>query len=216
MIDYHSYDDLIKNNSEWSERMVTNHSEFLKQLAGAQRPPFLYIACSDSRLPLDTYTQTIPGEMFVHRNIANHVSLTDMNLLSVVEYAVFSLKVKHIILCGHYDCGGIKAAYHNTATGLVENWLRPIKDIILSNREELDKIESLTEKLNRISEINVIQQLENLLKSSILEKALEEDKENYLHIHGWVLDLSKGKIIDIELPMQLWRSKGLIPPHHNL
>ncbi len=213
---YHNYEDLIKNNAIWSEQKNLNMPDFFRELAASQSPPFLYIGCSDSRMPLDTFTQTNPGEMFVHRNIANQVSLTDMNILSVIEYALFTLKIKHLIVCGHYDCGGIKAAYHNQATGLVENWLRPIKDIMIDHKTELDGITDLNKKLNRISELNVISQIETLLKSSLLEKALEADRDKYLHIHGWVLDLSVGKIIELELPIELWREKGLVPPHHTL
>ncbi|MBN2544148.1 MAG: carbonic anhydrase, partial [Spirochaetes bacterium] len=194
---YHNYDDLLKNNLEWTKKQKKMNPEFFKNLAKSQKPPFLYIGCSDSRMPLDTFTQTLPGEMFVHRNIANQISLTDMNILSVVEYALFQLNIKHIIICGHYDCGGITAAYTSHADGLVENWLRPIKDIIMSNKEELDSISELSAKLNRISELNVIKQIETLLKTSILEKALEKDKKNKIHIHGWVLDLKSGIIKEL-------------------
>jgi carbonic anhydrase len=212
----HQYHELLLNNRQWAHRLRESTPDFFDNLAKSQNPPFLYIGCSDSRMPLDTYTQTQPGEMFVHRNIANQISLTDMNVLSVFEYALFHLKIKHIIICGHHECGGIYSAYTNLASGLVENWLRPIKDILISNRDELDAIPVLSDKLNRISELNVIKQIETLLKTSILEKALENDPENEIHLHGWILELKKGTIKELALPLDEWKNKGLVPAYHNL
>ncbi len=213
---YNNYDDLLKNNLQWTKKQKKSNPEFFKNLAISQNPPFLYIGCSDSRMPLDTYTQTQPGEMFVHRNIANQISLTDMNILSVFEYALFQLHIKHIIICGHYECGGIQAAYTNQAAGIVDNWLRPVKDIIMCNKKELDAIPDLNDRLNRISELNVIMQIETLLKTSVMEKTLKADTNNELHIHGWVLDLKNGNIKELDLPVEEWKMRGLLPVHHNL
>lgn len=213
---YNNYDDLLKNNLQWTKKQKKRNPEFFENLSKTQNPPFLYIGCSDSRMPLDTYTQTQPGEMFVHRNIANQISLTDMNILSVFEYALFQLHIKHIIICGHYECGGIQAAYTSQATGIVDNWLRPVKDIIMSNKKELEAIPELHDRLNRISELNVIKQIETLLKTSVVEKTLKADKNNELHIHGWVLDLKNGNIKELDLPIEEWKMRGLLPEHHNL
>jgi carbonic anhydrase len=215
-VKYHDYHDLLKNNITWAGSRLKDDPSFFENLAKSQNPPFLYIGCSDSRMPLDTFTQTQPGEMFVHRNIANQITLTDMNILSVFEYALVQLKIRHIIICGHYECGGIFSAYSNQSSGIVENWLRPIKDIIMNNKEELDAIPVISDRLNKISELNVIKQIENLLKTSMLEKYLQSDKNNELHIHGWVLDLKKGIIKELDLPVEYWKKKGLIPPFHNL
>ncbi len=213
---YHSYKDLLNNNKNWAQQQLEINPQVFEILSQSQKPPFLYIGCSDSRMPLDTYTQTRPGEMFVHRNIANQISLTDMNILSVLEYALMQLKIKEVIVCGHYQCGGIAAAYHNNASNTVENWIRPIKDILIDNKKELDSISDTNDKLNRISELNVIRQIETLLKTSAMEKILEQDKKNELHVHGWVLDLKHGAIKELELPIGLWQEKGLLPDYHQL
>ena len=213
---YHSYSDLLKNNEEWAKKQLEKNPDFFENLARSQNPPFLYIGCSDSRMPLDTYTQTQPGEMFVHRNIGNQIFLTDMNMLSVLEYAIFQLEIKHIIICGHYECGGIYSAYTNQSTGLVENWVKPIKDIIYDNKDILENIPDLSDKLKKISELNVIKQVENLLKTSIMEKAIEADKKNQIHIYGWVLDLKKGIIMELKLPVKQWKNRGILPEFHKL
>jgi len=161
-------------------------------------------------MPLDTYTSTEPGELFVHRNIANQVSLTDINFLSVLEYAVNVLKVKHIIVCGHYRCGGIAAAYHGKVKGLVGNWTNPIRDLVLDYNQELSSIADLDERLDKLSELNVIQQVENLFKTNIVQHALLKCQATF-QIHGWVLDLKTGLIKELELPIEQWKKKGLLP-----
>ncbi|MBS4057257.1 MAG: carbonic anhydrase [Bacteroidales bacterium] len=204
------YKDLINNNRLWASEKKEKEPNYFSRLSLAQRPPFLYIGCSDSRMPLDTYTNTEPGELFVHRNIANQVSLTDINFLSVLEYAVNVLKVQHIIVCGHYHCGGIAAAYHGKVKGLVGNWTNPIRDLVLNYNSELNAIEDLDKRLDLLSELNVIQQVENLYKTNIVQHALQKCHAGF-QIHAWVLDISTGLIKELELPMEAWKNKGLIP-----
>lgn len=193
-----TYHNLIENNKSWAINKQNNDPEYFKRLSLRQTPPFLYVGCSDSRMPLDTYTQTEPGELFVHRNIANQVSITDINFLSVLDYAVNVLKVKHVIVCGHYGCGGVEAAYHGKATGLVGNWISPIRDLALEHQTELDMIENEREKLNRLVELNVRKQVSNLFKTNVIQNALRSG-EVHFQVHGWVLDLSSGLIIDLKV-----------------
>lgn len=204
-----TYQNLIRKNVLWAENKRKTNPDYFKRLKQAQKPPFLYIGCSDSRMPLDTFTQTEPGELFVHRNIANQVSLTDINFLSVLEYAITVLKVKHIIVCGHYQCGGVEAAYNNSADGLVGNWVNPIRDLVLKFEAELQAIENREERLNRLSEINVVKQVENLYKTAVVQRSLNNDPKQF-QIHGWVLDLSSGLIRQLEMPWQRWLRKGLV------
>lgn len=204
------YKDLIENNKIWAQQKQSSEPEYFERLSHSQSPPFLYIGCSDSRMPLDTYTSTEPGELFVHRNIANQVSLTDINFLSVLEYAVNVLKVKHIIVCGHYRCGGIAAAYHGKVKGLVGNWTNPIRDLVLDYNQELNAIADLDDRLDKLSELNVIQQVENLFKTNIVQHALVKCQALF-QIHGWVLDLKTGLIKELELPIEQWKKKGLLP-----
>lgn len=204
-----TYHNLIRKNLQWAREKSKTKPEYFARLKQAQKPPFLYIGCSDSRMPLDTFTQTEPGELFVHRNIANQVSLTDINFLSVLEYAVKVLKVKHIIVCGHYQCGGVEAAYTNQADGLVGNWVNPIRELVLKFDHELQSIENLEDRLNRLSEINVVKQVENLYKTAVVQRTLSENPKQF-QIHGWVLDLSTGLIKQLDMPWQRWLQKGLV------
>lgn len=192
------YSHLISNNRKWAESKKDSNPDYFNTLNLRQQPNFLYIGCSDSRMPLDTYTSTEPGELFVHRNIANQVSVTDINLLSVLDYAVNVLRVKHIIVCGHYDCGGIRAAYQNSAAGLVGNWISPIRDLAIEFQSELDKIEDENQRLNRLSELNVIRQTENLMKTYVIQDALLKCTGCF-EIHAWVLDLSTGLINELDI-----------------
>lgn len=194
-----SYVNLIANNKTWAQSIKDRDPEYFKRLSIRQTPPFLYIGCSDSRMPLDTYTSSEPGEMFVHRNIANQVSITDINFLSVLDFAVNVLQVKHIIVCGHYNCGGVAAAYHHSAAGLVANWISPISDLALEYQAELSSISDETKRLNRLSELNVIRQVENLYKTHVIQLALKNSTLNF-EIHGWVLDISTGLIIELNVP----------------
>jgi carbonic anhydrase len=209
MIHYQSYEDLIKNNREWAEAKLQQDPEYFQQLASGQKPPFLFIGCSDSRMPLNSFTKTEPGELFIHRNVANQVSLTDMNILSVLEYAVEALGVQHIVVCGHYCCGGVEAAYRGTATGVVESWVNPIRELYLQNKQELDQMESDQKRLNRLAEYNVIAQVRNICKTSVMHRAFKSGK--YPKVHGWVLDIPTGNIIDLPMPVQEWKELGIVP-----
>ena len=190
-----SYERLLEENKGWAERKVKEDPEFFSRLVNVQTPEFLWIGCSDSRVPPNEITQTNPGEIFIHRNIANMVVHTDLNMLSVLEYAVNVLKVKHIIVCGHYGCGGVKAAMTRKSIGLINKWLRNIKDVYRFHREEVDAIDSEDGRTNRLIELNVQEQVMNLAKTSIVQKAWKERQAP--HLHGWVYDLHDGVIKNI-------------------
>lgn len=187
------YEVLLNDNKLWAAKKLAEDPEFFDRLVHVQTPHFLWIGCSDSRVPPDQITQTQPGEIFIHRNVANLVVNTDVNVLSVLDFAVNHLKIKHIVVCGHYGCGGVKAAISNTNFDLVLNmWLRNIKDIYRIHRDELDKIEDSEAKVNRLVELNVQEQVFNLAKTAIIQKAWHED--NRPDLHGWVYDLHDGLI----------------------
>lgn len=185
------YDLLLERNKAWSEAKVASDPEYFTALAEAQTPDFLWIGCSDSRVPANEITGTSPGEIFVHRNIANMVIHTDMNLLSVLEYAVNVLKVKNIIVCGHYGCGGIKAASTRLSYGIINAWLRNIKDVYRIHQEELNELDP-DSRHDRLVELNVIEQVHNLAKTSIVQSAWKNHE--LPHLHGWVYGLSTGLI----------------------
>ncbi len=206
---YHEYDELIANNRKWALELQAKDPEFFKTHALGQSPPYLFVGCSDSRKPVDQITQTAMGELFIHRNVANQISLTDMNFLSVLEYAVNVLKIKHIIICGHYGCGGVTAAYHGDATGLVENWLMPIRDLYIQNREALHQLPDENDRINRLSEMSVIHQIKNLCCTSIMRNAFKS--EIYPKIHAWVFAIDSGLIKELPLPEEEWKRKGILP-----
>lgn len=188
-----SYDKLLLENKAWAQEVVDDDPEFFSRLEHIQNPEFLWIGCSDSRVPANQITGTKPGEIFVHRNVANLVINTDVNLLSVLEYAVEVLKVKHIIVCGHYGCGGVKAALTNHDYKQVLNmWLRNIKDVHRIHREEVDALPEGDARVNRLIELSVKEQVMNLAKTSIVQKAWK--KEQRPHLHGWVYSLKDGLI----------------------
>ena len=188
-----SFEKLLSENKAWSKNRQSNDPEFFKRLAQLQTPEFLWIGCSDSRVPTNEITGTQPGEIFVHRNIANLVIDTDVNLLSVLYFAINHLKVKHVIVCGHYGCGGIKAAMSNSDFKQILNmWLRKIKDVYKDNSEELDQISDLEKRENRLTELNVIEQVRRLMKTSIIQKAWKDRQAPDLH--GWVYSLNDGII----------------------
>ena len=190
-----SYERLLVENKGWAERKVKEDPDFFTRLVNVQTPEFLWIGCSDSRVPPNEITQTNPGEIFIHRNIANMVVHTDLNMLSVLEYAVNVLKVKHIIVCGHYGCGGVKAAMTRKSIGLINKWLRNIKDVYRFHREEVNALESEDARVNRLIELNVQEQVMNLAKTSIVQKAWKERQAP--HLHGWVYDLHDGVIKNV-------------------
>jgi carbonic anhydrase len=189
------YQSLLDGNKKWVENSLEQNPDFFKELANSQNPPVLWIGCSDSRVPANEITNTRPGEVFVHRNISNMVVHTDINMLSVLDYAVTILKVKHVIVCGHYNCGGINAALSNTHFGLIDNWLRNIKDVYRLHQTELDKLSDPKLRSNRLVELNVIEQVYNLSKTSAVQNAWDSDQQ--LMIHGWVYDVSNGLIKDL-------------------
>jgi carbonic anhydrase len=186
------YDKLLKANKIWAKNRVKQDPDFFKRLVDIQTPKYLWIGCSDSRVPPDQITQTQPGEIFIHRNIANVVVHTDLNLLSVVQYSVEILKIEHVIVCGHYNCGGVRAAMGNTPLGLIDNWLRNIKDVYRFNQKELDNVITEEDKLNKLIELNVIEQSKNLAKTTIIQK--EWNIRKAPTIHGWVYSLKNGII----------------------
>lgn len=182
---------LLKENKIWAAERVLQDPGFFDRLSKLQTPEFLWIGCSDSRVPANQITGTEPGEIFVHRNVANLVVHTDVNLLSVLEYAVTILKVKHVIICGHYGCGGIKAAMGNHDYKQILNmWLRHIKDVYRHNREELNAITDEEKRTDRLTELNVIEQVQRLAKTSIIQKAWKNEQRPDLH--GWVYGLKDG------------------------
>ena len=194
-----SYDKLLLENKAWAAEKIQNDSEYFTKLSGIQTPDFLWIGCSDSRVPANEITGTSPGEIFVHRNIANMVVHTDVNLLSVLEYAVKFLQVKHVIVCGHYGCGGVKASMSNHNLGIINKWIMHIKDVQRIHAEELQAIGDEGARTNRLVELNVIEQVTNLAKTSVIQKAWKDRQGP--HLHGWVYGLDNGLIKPIfELP----------------
>lgn len=190
-----SYDNLLSGNRSWVDKRLKDDPDFFKTLAKGQSPEVLWIGCSDSRVPANEVTGTKPGEVFVHRNIANVCVHTDMNMLSVLDYAVNVLKVKHVIVAGHYGCGGVAAALSNKQFGLIDNWLRHIKDVYRLHSHELDRITDHDQKVNRLVELNVMEQAYNLCKTTIIQNAWKERDD--LSVHGWIVDISTGLIKDL-------------------
>jgi carbonic anhydrase len=183
---------LLVENKKWAAAKITEDKDFFSRLLNVQSPQFLWIGCSDSRVPPNEITQTQPGEIFIHRNIANMVVHTDINMLSVLEYAVNVLQVDHVIVCGHYGCGGVKAAMGNTHLGIINKWLRNIKDVYRFHQSEINEQPTEEEKLNKLIEYNVKEQVLNLAKTSIVQKAWKHTQRP--HLHGWVYDLHDGII----------------------
>ncbi|GAA4765675.1 MULTISPECIES: carbonate dehydratase [Flavobacterium] len=191
------YKKILENNKKWVEDQLAIDKDYFKDLSKGQTPPLLWIGCSDSRVPANEIIGAKPGEVFVHRNIANMVVHSDMNMLSVLDYAVNVLKVTHVIVCGHYGCGGVKAAMGNTSYGVIDNWIRHIKDIFRFNKEKLTPIENEEERFNKFVELNVKEQVLNLAKTSIVQTAWKNGQELYLH--GWVYGLNSGYVTDLEV-----------------
>ncbi len=188
---------LFQNNLEWVNARTNQNPHYFKELAKDQDPRYLWIGCSDSRVPANEIIGLEPGELFVHRNVANICPHTDFNCLSVLEFAVNILKVPHIIVCGHYGCGGIRAAMEDHHLGLVDNWLRNIRDIYAHHKEELDQLKDPKKRSNRLVELNVIQQVLNVCHTTIIQEAWA--KGHPLSIHGWVYNLESGKLKDLNV-----------------
>ncbi len=191
-----AWEKLLLANKSWAEQRTEYNKDYFLNLAKIQKPEFLWIGCSDSRVSADQITGTEPGEIFVHRNIANMVVHTDMNLLAVLQYSVEVLKVKHIIVSGHYGCGGVKAAMGTSSFGMLNKWLRNIKDVYADHKEELSAITDEEERTNRLVELNVREQLLNLAKTTIIQKAWLNEQRPMLH--GWVYGLNNGIIKELE------------------
>ncbi len=189
---------IFKNNEEWIAKRLQEEPTYFEKLAGGQEPKYLYIGCSDSRVTAETVMGANPGEVFVHRNIANLAPNNDLSVLSVVVYAVKHLKVKHIIVCGHYNCGGIKAAMQPEDLGILNPWLRNIRDVVRIHQHELEAIPKEEDRYRRLVELNVQEQCLNVVKMKEVQLAM---KERGLKVHGWVFDLASGRIIDQKLDM---------------
>lgn len=195
-----SYEVIFENNRKWVESKISEDPEFFHELAKTQTPEYLYIGCSDSRATAEEIMGAKPGEVFVHRNIANVVNTLDMSSASVVEYAVSHLKVNHIIVCGHYNCGGVKAAMTSQDLGILNPWLRNIRDVYRIHRAELDAIEDEGKRYDRLVELNVLEQCINVIKMACVQKRYI--KEEFPVVHGWVFDLRSGKIIDLKIDFE--------------
>jgi len=195
-----SIQDLMQRNMAWADAQKEIDPEFFHRLSLQQNPEYLWIGCSDSRVPANQVVGLDPGELFVHRNIANVVLHTDFNCLSVVQFAVDVLKVRHIIVCGHYGCGGIKAALDDQEFGLVDNWLRHIKDIYVQHKQEIEHLRYEQQRVNRMCELNVIEQVNNLTKTKIVQNAWKRGQE--LSIHGVIYSIADGLLKELKLNTQ--------------
>jgi len=204
--------ELIKNNDLWIKEKLKKDKNYFSKLSKGQSPRYLMISCSDSRVPLNSLLKAEPGEIFIHRNIANQVNLTDINLLSVLEYSIVHLSIKHIIVVGHYSCGGIAAAVDGVDQGLVENWINPINDLVKKNSKELSEIFDHSKKMDRLSEINTIEQAKNIIKTPVYQRALKNKK--FPMIHAWIFDIYTGKIIKQDLNIEKLTEDGLLPEYY--
>jgi carbonic anhydrase len=190
-------DELFRNNRAWAERIARSHAGFFEKLARQQSPRYLWIGCSDSRVPANEIVGLLPGELFVHRNIANVVVHTDLNCLSVMQFAVDVLKIRHIIVCGHYGCNGVRAAVMRERHGLVDNWLRHIQDVRQSHAAALDAIDDDERRINRLCELNVAEQVANVCRTSIVEDAWARGQA--LTVHGWIYGIHDGLLRDLKV-----------------
>jgi carbonic anhydrase len=189
--------ELLERNRAWSDRIKVSDPEFFQRLAQKQAPAYLWVGCSDSRVPANTLAGLSPGDMFVHRNVANVVGQTDLNCLSVIQYAVEVLAVKHIIVCGHYGCGGVQAALDNSSFGLIDNWLRHVQDVRDKHARLLDKIDDDTERARKLCELNVIEQVAHVCQTTIVQQAWEHGQE--LSVHGWIYGIEDGLLRDLNI-----------------
>lgn len=194
------YDEIFENNRMWMASKTAADKGFFEKLAEEQNPDYLYIGCSDSRVPTNEIMGLDAGEVFVHRNIANLVNNVDLSVMAVINYAVRHLGVKHIIVCGHYNCGGVKAAMQPADLGLLNPWLRNIRDVYRLHRQELDAIENDTDRYNRLVELNVQEQCVNVIKTAAVQQSYVE--RGYPTVHGWVYDLYTGRLIDLKIDFE--------------
>jgi carbonic anhydrase len=204
-------DECFAANRRWAAKATAKDPEFFKRLVSIQTPDLLWIGCSDSRMPANEIIDRAPGEVFVHRNVANVVEHTDVNCLSVLQYAVDVLKVKHVVVVGHYGCGGVRAAMQAQPLGLIDNWLRHIRDVHLWNREELTAIEDFDQRANRLAELNVESQVANVCHTTIVQDAWRRGQT--LSVHGWIYSLADGLLRDLGVVVE---SPDQIPPEYRL
>eukprot|EP00695_Tsukubamonas_globosa_P003007 TRINITY_DN428_c0_g1_i1.p1 TRINITY_DN428_c0_g1~~TRINITY_DN428_c0_g1_i1.p1 ORF type:complete len:303 (-),score=69.36 TRINITY_DN428_c0_g1_i1:57-905(-) len=201
----HDCDVLLKHNEEWAERISRDNPTYFANLAKGQTPKYLLIGCADSRVPPDQLFQTQPGDIFIHRNVANVVVATDMNLMSVLQYAVEVLKVQRVIVMGHSECGGVRASMSDKSFGLIDNWLRNIKDVYRLHKAELDSISDESKRYQRLTELHVMEQVVNLEKTTIIQRARAEGHN--VTVHGFVCDISSGRVRDLHCnESPLWKS----------
>ena len=190
-----SLDNLFQNNRAWAERRVAERPDFFQRLSSQQNPDYLWIGCSDSRVPANEIVGLLPGELFVHRNVANVVVHTDLNCLSVLQFAVDVLQVKHVIVCGHYGCGGIRAALEKDSHGLIDNWLRHVQDVARAHDVKLSAIPDFDARVDRLCELNVIDQVQNVARTTVVQDAWRRGRA--VQLHGWVYGLRDGLITDL-------------------
>ena len=210
--------ELLARNKAWAKEIKSQHPEFFETLSKQQSPRYLWIGCSDSRVPSNQIVGLMPGDLFVTRNVANVVVHTDLNCLSVIQYAVDVLKIQHIIVCGHYGCGGVKAALNNSHLGLIDNWLRHVQDVRQKHADRIAGITDESQCVDRLCELNVIEQVVNVCQTTIVQNAWRRDQE--VTVHGWIYDLNDGVLRDLEvtitadeeLPSVYERAVGS-PPH---
>ena len=191
--------DVFKNNEDWISKKLNEDKDYFKTLADGQNPDFLYIGCSDSRVTAEEIMGLKPGEAFVHRNIANMVTSIDLNVMSVLNFAVDQLEVKHVVVCGHYGCGGIKAAMESADMGILNPWLRNIRDVYRLHKDKLNKIKDENNRYKKLVELNVQEQCINLIKTAAIQRA---SKSRDIKVHGWVFDMETGKLIDLKIDFE--------------
>jgi carbonic anhydrase len=191
---------MLQNNRDWAEQKLKEDKDYFENMSKGQKPPVLWIGCADSRVPASEITGSHAGDLFVHRNIANLVVHTDINIMSVLEYAVNQLKVKDIVICGHYGCGGVQAAMSHNHLGIINKWVRNIKDVYRIHQKELEFISDPDKRFDRLVELNVVEQFKDLVETSIVQKAWADGQE--LHVHGWVYDMKSGLVNDLGISMK--------------
>lgn len=194
------YREVFENNKKWVQNKLNQDKDFFEKLSKGQTPDFLYIGCADSRVPANEIMGLEPGDVFVHRNVANVVENTDLNCQSVIEYAVGHLGVKHVVVCGHYGCGGVKAAMQQADLGLLNGWLRNIRDVYRLHADELEAIADEDARYNRLVELNVQEQCINVIKTAVVQKAY--GKKGFPTVHGWVYDLKNGYLVDLDIDFE--------------
>ncbi len=207
-----NYQKLLENNQQWIQEKLSEDLEYFEKLSKGQSPRYLIIGCSDSRVPITSLIKAEPGEVFIHRNIANQVNLNDMNLLSVLEYSVEHLNIKHIVVIGHYACGGVAAAVDGVNQGLIESWVSPVSELYLKHKNELSEFTNHQKMCDRLSEINLIEQTYNIIKTPVMKRAFKSGK--FPKIHAWLFDIYTGEIVPKDLNEKQLIENGLLPENY--